>query len=121
MVFTDDGRNAVRDWLAQETAATAPNNMLWGTTSESISETHSDMTGVVHGDTFVDTDISTTKQIQWEGIVLSVEATGSNIRQIGIGTETTGTAGTLYMIENVAPIVKTDQFDLQTFVIAEVE
>jgi len=119
MVFVNTGKSAIRNWLAA-TTATAPSKILWGTTSETSSATDSSMTGVIHGDDFVDTSIAVTRQVEWEGMLLASEGTGSNIRQIGIGTETTGTAGTLYIKEDIAPINKTDQFDLQSFIICEV-
>jgi len=120
MVFTDAGKTEIRNWLAG-TSATAPSKMLWGTTSETSSETDTQMTGIIHADSFVDVGTSVTRQVEYEGMILSTEATGSSIRQIGIGTETTGTAGTIYIKEDISPITKTDQFDLQTFIIAEVE
>ena len=120
MVFTAQGKNQIRNWLAG-TTATAPAFMLWGTTSETSSDTDTTMTGLVHTDSFVSVETSVTRQVQFEGLVLSTEATGSSIKQIGIGTETTGTSGTIYIKSDIAPINKTNQFDLQTFIIGEIE
>ena len=119
MVYTNSGRTAVRDWLGN-TTATQPASMLWGTSSTSTTINDTTCDDVVHGDSFVSTDRSVTRQVQWEGLVLSTEATSSTIRQVAIGTETTGTAGTLYIKEDISPIEKNDQFDLQSFMICEV-
>jgi len=119
MPFLDTGRTAVRNFLAGS-SPTAPTTMLWGTSSDSVNQTDSTISAVDFSDSFVSVDSSVDREVQWEGIILSTEATTSSFTQVAIGTETTGTAGTLYLKEGFATVVKNNTFDLQTLVISDV-
>jgi len=119
MVVLDEGRTALRDFLAGSSPS-APSHMFWGTSSTSANYTDSSFTDVVHADTFTNTDSSVARQVQFEGVVLSTEATGSTIRQVGLGTETTGTSGVQYLKEDIADIEKNSTFDIQTLIITEI-
>lgn len=118
MVFTNSGRTTIRNFLAGLTSGIAPTSMLWGTASDTASVDATTMSTSI-GASFTSVSTDVTRQVQYEGILLADEATGSVIRQIGISTETTGTSGTLYLIEDIAPITKTNLFDMQTFIIVE--
>lgn len=118
MPYTNAGKTAVRDWLGGS-SPTQPAAMLWSTETTSVNLTDTSMVADL-GKAFLSTETSVERQVQWEAILLSTELTDSTIGKIGIGTETTGTSGTLYISENINPIAHTNQFDLQTLVIAEV-
>lgn len=120
MVFLDEGRNAVRDWLAAEAGLSQPSHMIFGTASSTASVTSTSITDVIEAETFLSTDRSVERQVKWEAILGSTDATGSTLTQVAIGTETSGTGGTLFILEDFNDIVKNNSFDLQTFVIAEV-
>lgn len=119
MPFLDTGRTAVRDFLAGS-APTAPTTMLWGTSSDSVNKTDSTISAVDFSDSFVSVDSTVEREVQWEGLILSTEATTSSFTQVAIGTETTGTAGTLYLKEGFSTVPKNNTFDLQTLVLADV-
>jgi hypothetical protein len=119
MVFTNQGKTAVRNWLAGLSTSSYPAALLWGTQGTTANVTDASMI-VAQGKGFTNTDVSVTRQIQWESQLLSTELTTSTIRKIGFGTGTSGAEGTVYLTEDVAPITKTDAFDLQTLVIGEV-
>lgn len=118
MVFTNAGKTAIRNWLAGSSSQ-YPSYIFVGTTSETISEDTTTFTASKALTPTVDTSII--KQVTWEGFLATTELTTSTLRKVGLGTETTGTAGTLYIIEEISPITKTDSFDLQIYLSAEVE
>ena len=84
MVFTDEGRNAIRNWLAGQSTSAYPTKMLWGqsTTNANISTTN--MQEVLKEKAFTSTTFNINKQIQWEGLLYSTEETSSTVRQVGI-------------------------------------
>jgi hypothetical protein len=120
VVFTTQGKNAVRNWLAGESTSDYPTAIIWSAETSSANLTDTSVPALL-GKGFLDVETSVERQVQWEGIVLTTELTTSTIGKIAIATTTTGTGGTLYISENINPIAKTNQFDLQTLVIAEVE
>jgi len=83
MVVTNTGLTLIRDFLAGS-APNAPTRMLWGENTTSADITDSTMGGVLSDKAFTSTDSSVTRQVQWEGILLSTDVTQSTIRQVGI-------------------------------------
>ena len=117
MVFCDVGRSEIRNWLAAS-SSTYPAYMLFGTDTTSANVTDTTMSTVTSS-SFSDTTVQITRQVRYESILRTTEATGSTIAQVGLSTET-GTAGTLYIKENIAGIAKTSGFDIQTLCIIEI-
>jgi len=120
MPFTNIGRTTIRNWLAG-TTATAPSYILMGSDTSSVANQTDTSLPSIAALNFISKDLSTDYEIGYEGLLLSTQATTSTIAKIGLGTETTGTAGTLYMVEDINPISHTDQFEIQTICILGVD
>ncbi len=120
MVFTDTGRTQIRNWMAG-TTATYPSYMLFGTDSSSTPTRDSTTMSTEIGKAFTDTITTIERQIRWEGILYTTDMTDSSLAQIGISTTTSGTDGTVFVIENINPIEHNDTFDIQVIQIVEVD
>lgn len=119
MVFTDTGRNQMRNWLAG-TTSTAPGYFLVSSDTSSVNRYSTTMSGVLTSKSFISKDTSITRQVNYECLIYSTEATGSTIGSVGLSTATTGTAGTVYSIDLINPISKDDTFDIQINKIVEI-
>lgn len=120
MVVTNDLKTEVRNFMASG-SATYPKYMLFGSDTTSASIDDSTMSSVITAKTFTDTLTTVTRQVQYEAILASTEATGSDIAQIGLSNESSGTSGTVHLKENINPITKTNNFDIQVTSVLEIE
>lgn len=120
MVITNDCKTQVRDFLVSG-SADYPQYMLFGSDSSSASADDSTMSSVITAKTFQDTITSVTRQVKYESLLASTDATGSTIAQIGLSNETSGTSGTVHLKENINPITKTQSFDVQVTSVIEIE
>jgi len=119
MVLLNDAKTQVRNFLATGNAD-YPKYMLFGSDTTSANVTDSTMTSLIATASFENVNVGVTRQVKYEAILLTTQATGSDISQIGLSSDTTGTSGTLFTKENINTITKTKNFDIQVIEILEI-
>ena len=111
MVFTNSGLNIVRDWLVGD-SATAPISLAVGTGSTSADATQTELVGEVFRDGF-DSTSKTDKIAKFDMVLLTTEATGSTVVEMGLFNDAADTSGDMFTRNTFAAIDKTDQIEIQ--------
>jgi hypothetical protein len=109
MVFTNDGTNEIRDWLAG-VAATAPTHLAVGNDSTAPTKADSTMAGELTRDTF-DTTSTSDKQIKYVWTLLSTAQNSTNLKEMGLINA--GAAGDLFTRATHATIAKTSSIEVR--------
>ena len=110
MVFTQDGRNAVRDYLAGDSPA-APNAIAIGTGSTAVTSSDTALEFEVFKQTTSDT--KSPFLVTYEMVMTSVDATGNTITEMGLFNNTATTTGTMFTHNLFASISKTSSIEVQ--------
>jgi len=110
MVFTQDGRNEIRNWLAGD-SATAPLAIAIGTGSTAVTSSDTALTAEVFKQTT--SDASAPFLVTYDMVMTSVDATGNTITEMGLSNNTASTTGTLFTHNLFASISKTSSIEVQ--------
>jgi len=111
MVFTQSGKNEIRDWMVGS-ASTAPLTLAIGTDTTSAIDTDTALGAEVIRKSFSATSTSPFNVV-FEALLSTVEATGSTTSEVGLFNSTTGTAGEMFVRNTFAPISKTSSIEIQ--------
>jgi len=117
MVFTNAGRNEVRDWLAG-VAATAPIRIAVGDDNTAASEDDTTLANELTRKAFESTDSSAPRKVTFEGILDSTEQNGETLRELGLLNN--AVAGDLFLRVTHAALQKTSAIDVQYLIVLEV-
>lgn len=114
MVFTNDGKNEIRNWLAGD-SVTEPTHVACGTGTTNPLAIDSDMESETHRNAIASTT-KTDKQLNIECVFDSTEANGNDITEVGVVNASSGTSGggvTLFSRDKHTAITKSSSVELQ--------
>ena len=83
MVVVDKGLELIRDFLAGS-SPNPPKGIFFGGSTTSVNKTDSSMSEVIYAKSFLSTDSSVVRQVQWESVLSSAEANNTSINQIAL-------------------------------------
>jgi len=110
MVFTLDGLNEIRNWLAGD-SATAPVAIAVGTGNTAVTSSDTALTAEIFRDTTSDT--TAPFLVTYEMVMSSLDGTGNTIVEMGLVNNTAATTGTLFTHNLFAAIAKTSSIEVQ--------
>jgi hypothetical protein len=109
MVFTTDGKTELAKWFNAE-SANSPTHFAVGTNSTAPNVTDSSLGAEDFRDAF-DSQSRATTLVSFEGVILTTEATGSTLTEVGIFNSSSG--GVMFSRNTFAALDKTDSIELQ--------
>lgn len=118
MVFTNAGRNEIRDWIAGS-AATAPTRIAVGNDNTTASEDDTTLASELARIEFTSTDTSATRKVTFEGILDSTQQNGQTLKELGLFNATTN--GDMFLRVTHASLDKTSSIDVEYLIEIEVD
>lgn len=118
MVFTNAGKNVIRDFLGG-VAATAPTHFAVGDDNTDESSDDTVLANELARKVFESTDTGAERKISFEGLVDSTEQNGQTLKEFGLFNAST--SGTLFTRITHAGLEKSSSIDVQYVIEIEVE
>jgi len=118
VVFTNNGVNVIRNWLAGS-AATAPTHIAYGSDGTAPSKGDTTLTTELTRAAFDSTTASADKEVKFEGVLGTLSQNGQTLRECGLFNA--GAGGTLFARNTFTDLAKTSSIELQIFITVRVE
>jgi hypothetical protein len=118
MVFTNTGRNVIRDWLAGS-AATAPTRVGVGNNNNTATEDDTTLAGELVRIAFDSTDSTASRKVQFAAILDSTQQNGQSLKELGLFNAATN--GDLFIRVTHATLDKSSSIDVEYLIELEVE
>jgi hypothetical protein len=111
MVYTDTGRNILRDFLHNDNPST-PLGIAFGTNTTTATVTDTTLGAEIAPRIEFTASSLTDKEVKFEGVLPTTTGNGNTITELGLFTTTSATSGDMFLRQVFAGIDKTTGNDI---------